>query len=131
LKVHLKPLERKGIIDFWDDTKIAAGTLWKDEISEAICTSRVAILLLSADFIASDFISEHVLPRLLSRAESGGTTILPLIISPCLLNGSGLDTFRPIPTPHNRPLKALERVEQEQVLVNVTQTIQGMLEDNV
>jgi len=131
LKIHLKPIERKGIIDFWDDTKIAAGTLWKDEILEAICTSRVAILLLSADFIASDFISEHILPRLLSRAEYGGTTILPLILSPCLLDGSGLDIFQPIPTPRNRSLKALERVEQEQVLVDVVETVREMLEGNV
>jgi type I restriction enzyme M protein len=132
LKIHLKPVDRKGTIELWDETKIMAGARWKDEILEAVCTSRVAIVLLSADFIASDFIAEHILPRLLSRAANGGTTILLLPISPCLLDDSGLEAFKPIPTPDNKPLKALEEVDQEQVLVNVAKIVQSILEkDNI
>lgn len=128
LKVHLKPIEREGIIELWDDTKIMAGARRKDELQEALYTSRVAVVLVSAEFLASDFISEHVLPKLLSRAAYGGTTIIPIIISPCLFDRSELSVFQTIRTPNGRPLTALKRAEQEQILVNVAETILEVLE---
>src|SRR5262249_1541025 len=96
LRVHLKPLEREGIIDLWDDTKIAAGIQWKGAILGALETSKAAVLLVSADFLASDFIAEHELPTLLTQAASGGTTILPVIISPCSFDGTALSTFQTV-----------------------------------
>jgi hypothetical protein len=126
LQVHLKPLERKGVIDLWADTKIAAGARWREEIQAAIESATVAIVLVSADFIASDFISEHELPQILSRAESGGTTILPIIVGPCLFDGSGLDVFQTV-NPPNSPLAAMSSVEQEQILVDLALAIQKRL----
>src|SRR2546425_10101985 len=72
LHVHLKPLERQGLVELWDDTRIAAGTIWRSEIKQAIDTAQVAVLLISADFLASDFIAADELPPLLRRAESAG-----------------------------------------------------------
>jgi len=105
LRVHLTPLEREGIIDLWDDTKIVAGARWKEAISEALEAAKVAITLVSADFLASDFIAKHELPKLLSRAADGGTVILPIIISPCLFNETGLKIFQTV-NPPDKPLSA-------------------------
>ncbi len=58
LQVHLKPLERAGIIDRWDDPRIKAGERWKVKIREALATAKVVVVLLSGDFLASDFIDE-------------------------------------------------------------------------
>lgn len=55
LHVHLKLLERRGIIDLWDDTNIP----WREEIENAIEAATVAVTLVSADFLASDFISKY------------------------------------------------------------------------
>ena len=122
LRVHLKPIEREGIIDLWDDTKIAAGVQWKGAIFEALETSKVAVLLISADFLASDFIAEHELPTLLSQAASGGTVIIPIIISPCLFHGTALSTFQAVSSP-KKPLSTLSVSEREQALVNVAEAI--------
>src|SRR5260221_13660361 len=81
--VHFRTVGREGIIELWVDTKIQAGMEWKEEIQNAIDSSTVAVVLISADFLASDFISEHELPKLLLHAKRGGTTILPLIVAPC------------------------------------------------
>ena len=122
LRTQLRPIEREGIIDLWDDTKIAAGLQWKEEIRNALETARVAVLLISANFLASDFIAEHELPTLLAHAEKGGTTIIPLILSPCVFASTNLGRFQAINNPKH-PLAALPHIKQEEILVKVAETI--------
>ena len=78
LQVHLRPLERSGQIMLWSDAQIEAGQRWREEINTAMDESQVAILLISADFLASDFIADNELPPLLAAAESQGAIILPV-----------------------------------------------------
>lgn len=80
LRVHLKPLERKGKIDLWSDKKIDPGKKRKEEIARALKESVVAVLLISADFLASEFIDSDELPPLLAAAAKEDTVILPVII---------------------------------------------------
>jgi predicted nucleotide-binding protein len=56
LQIHLKPLEREGAIELWSDEKIQPGSKWREEIRDAIKKARVAVLLVSVDFIASEYI---------------------------------------------------------------------------
>ena len=81
LKRHLKPLVREGNLDCWDDTHIRPGDDWQQEIQNALDTAQVAVLLISADFFASDFIDETELPPLLDAAKAKGVRILPVILS--------------------------------------------------
>jgi CRISPR-associated Csx14 family protein len=83
LKVHLAPEIRDSIIDEWDDTSIKPGERWRTEIDQAIQSTRVAILLVSADFLASKFIATYELPPLLDTAQSGNVTILPVLVKQC------------------------------------------------
>src|SRR5690349_16513348 len=79
LQTHLKPLVRDGVLDIWVDTMIDPGGKWRDEIRAAIDSARVALLIVSAEFLASDFIATDELPPLLEAAEKDGVRILPLI----------------------------------------------------
>ncbi len=83
LIVHLKPLEKEGLIDLWVDTRLRAGDRWKKEIENALSRATVAVLLVSADFLASDFITDNELPPILRNAEEQGTRVIPLIVKPC------------------------------------------------
>ncbi|MCT4613980.1 MAG: toll/interleukin-1 receptor domain-containing protein [Marinifilaceae bacterium] len=115
LQVHLKPLVRNGNIDLWDDTKINTGDLWKQEIERSIEQAKVAILLISADFLASDFIVTKELPPLLVAARQRGASILPVIISPCRFEQeSQLSQFQAINSPDNA-VNQMSHAEQEQL----------------
>jgi len=125
LRVHLRPLERMGIVDIFDDTKIEIGTPWRGQIETALESAKFAILLVSADFLASDFIHENELPPLLSAAESDGAMILPIIVSPCAFEQTeGLAQFQAANSPSN-PLISVTKSEQEAVLARVANAVRG------
>ena len=75
------PLNRAGLIDVWNDTRLVAGDDWKHEVDLALASAAAAVLLVSADFLASDFIVDNELPPLLESAEAKGTRIIPVIVS--------------------------------------------------
>ena len=121
LQTHLAPLEHAGLIDLWADTRIAAGAVWRDEIEAALDCARVAILLVSAPFLASDFIRDHELQPLLAAAEEDGCTVLPLLVRPSLFHASSeLSRFQAV---HPDPLSTLGENEWENVLVGLATTV--------
>lgn len=113
LMVHLRPLEKEGLIDLWVDTRLRAGDRWKKEIEKALERANVAVLLVSADFLASDFITENELPPLLRNAEDQGTRIIPLIVKPCrFTRDKNLRHFQSLNDPRES-LILLDEGEQE------------------
>ncbi|MCB9108470.1 MAG: toll/interleukin-1 receptor domain-containing protein [Anaerolineales bacterium] len=127
LKPHIKLLERKGLINSWDDTQIKAGALWRKEIENALSTAKVAILLVSVDYLSSDFIIENELPSLLTAAEKEGSIILPVIVRPCAFAVSELSLFQCVNSP-SKALSGMTEHEQEQTFVKVTESIMAALD---
>src|SRR5687767_1727766 len=127
LKVHLTPYDRLGELDLWDDSRIHPGDRWHAEINAAIDRAAASVMLISADFLASDFIASHELPKLLRKAERAGARILPVFVEPCeLTNHPELASFQGINTPA-KPLAEMSRVEAERVLVRAAETIGKLL----
>ena len=82
LKKFLTPLERNGLIDWWADTRLEGGDDWQAEIDRALDEASVALLLVSQDFLASDYITRRELPILLARAHAGDVTLLSVFLRP-------------------------------------------------
>jgi hypothetical protein len=80
---YLGVLEQTGLVKPWSDDKIGAGADWEAEINKAIVEARVAILLITVNFLNSDYIRRKELPALLKQHEREGLTIIPLIARPC------------------------------------------------
>jgi hypothetical protein len=83
LKKHLRPLARGGTLELWEDTQLQPGTRWREEIEQALGRASVAILLISADFLASDFIAGVELPTILNSEKDRGLIVVPVFVAPC------------------------------------------------
>ena len=79
---HIAVLQRAGLVDLWADSRIGVGADWGNEIERALTAAKVAVLLVSPDFLASDYIWEYEMPRIIEHAKAG-MEILPLIVRPC------------------------------------------------
>jgi len=83
LEEHLRVFELEGILETWSDRKIETGEDWFLKIEEALNISNIAILLISKDFLTSNFILKKEVPAILKRRETGDLIIFPIIIRPC------------------------------------------------
>jgi hypothetical protein len=127
LSVHLRPFEKNGVIDLWVDTKIKVGEKWKEKIKQALDKSALAILLISADFLASDFIIDNELPPLLKAAEEKGKLILPVILKPCrFTSDENLSKFLAINDPKT-PLSRMDENDREDVYVKIAEYIDSLV----
>jgi hypothetical protein len=82
LKLHLALLERRQIVHVWSDTRIRVGERWETEIENALTESSAAVLMISPAFLASEYIWEKEMPRIL-RHRLAGMLVFPLITKPC------------------------------------------------
>ena len=79
---HLTPLRREGAIVDWHDRKIGAGKEWEGEIEEHLNTAHIILLLVSSDFIASDYCYDVEMQRAMERHEAGEARVIPVILRP-------------------------------------------------
>lgn len=75
LKKWLKPMEQRDEVTIWDDQKIKAAADWRHEIEKALLSAKAAVLLISMDFLSSEFIANHELPQLLNAAMQRGVQV--------------------------------------------------------
>lgn len=127
VKTHLKPLGRYYDIDEWDDQKLRPSDKWEEEISKAMNKATIAVLLFSAEFMASDFIYKKELQPLLEKAEKHGTRIIPIMVSPCaILEESGLGKYQAINAPE-RTLVEMDAGEVERTLTKLVDFIKSVI----
>ena len=127
LRLQVKPLEERYHFDFWDDSKIQPGKKWQPEIEKALERAAAAALLVGPAFLASDFIKQIELPRLLRRAQDERIPLLILITQHCNFKESDLAEFQSFKEP-NKPLIPLEELpesDQNRILLAFSQAIKS------
>jgi hypothetical protein len=129
LRVHLSLLERRNI-KIWTDKDIAPGMNWQDEIANALARTKVAVLMISTDFLNSDFITRQELPPLLAAAKSEGVEILPVIVKPSAFGDIDVEPLSCYQAVNmGRPLvKLKDDSEREEEFVRILQVIRKHME---
>ena len=122
IKIMLKPIVRNNKLDLWDDSKLNAGSLWREEITKAINESQVAVLLVSKHFLKSDFIAKNELPPLLKAAQERGLTVLWVYVGYCLWHYTEIREYQ---AAHaiTEPLYGLIEHEKDRVLIEICEEI--------
>jgi TIR domain. len=98
LAAQLSSLQREGLIAHWHDRKITAGSDWAKEIDTHLNTAQIILLLVSADFIASDYCYEKETTRVLERHHAGKARVIPIILRYCDWQHSPVGKLQALPT---------------------------------
>lgn len=94
---HLKPLERQGLIDTWHDRKLVAGDTWGQEISKNLDQADIVLLLVSIDFINSQYCYDIELERALERHDKSECRVIPVILRDCLWHQTAFASIQAAP----------------------------------
>lgn len=128
--VHLKPLEEKGLLYSWHDRKISPGDDWRKEISAALNTSKAAILLISPDFLASNFIMHDELPVLRQAAINNEIKLFPICVRYASFEYLELGDIQAINNPE-KPLSTLSPAQRDKEFQIILKKIQEHLHSNL
>jgi formylglycine-generating enzyme required for sulfatase activity len=130
LQKMIKPLVRSEALRLWDDSRIPPGAKWKAEIEKALASAKVALLLVSDDFLASEFVINKELPPLLRAAEHEGLCILWVCLGPCFYEATPIHNYQAV-LPPEEPLEALSPVLQKAALKSIAVAIRDALGSEV
>ena len=83
LENHLAMLKREGVISGWHDRRISAGQEWDGEIDDHLNSVEIILLLVSSDFLASNYCYDIEVKRAMERHEAGEARVIPIILRPC------------------------------------------------
>ena len=140
---HLTPLIRQEDLAVWSDRQLKIGDEWNPEIQQQLGAAKVAVLLVSPAFLASQYITNSELPVLLKRASEGGVKILPVLVSPSLVHRTRFKWPDPKTGPEQFTLTSLQaagapsetlsemtEAQQDRVFVALAERILEIVEAN-
>ena len=128
LDKHLSGLRKHKRIGWWTDDKLVGGDKWYNEIMDALSRAKVFILLVSVDFIDSDFICNEELPKIVTAKEEEDAELLWVRVRDCdyestLLKDYQATYFRP-------PLKQRKPVERDTIYTELVKRIKAIFCDS-
>jgi len=98
LENHLSVLKRSGVVDEWHDRRIIAGSEWAGQIDKSLDDADVILLLISADFLASDYCYDIEMRRALERHEAGEAVVIPVVLRAVDWSGAPFGKLHALPT---------------------------------
>ena len=125
LDTHLKILHRQNIISGWHDRAISAGTEWEDQINENLEAADIILLLVSADFIASDYCWGKELTRAIERHHAGEARVIPIILRPVDWTGAPFGVLQALPK-NAKPVTTWPN--QDEVFTDIARSIRQVAE---
>ena len=119
LVTHLGSLHYEGLLNPWDDRSFGIGEDWYEGIQAAMNAANVAILLISANFLTSEFLLHKEVPSLLQHRDKQGMTIFPIIVRPCAWKAVDWLSKMQVRPRDGKPLTSYSGAQIDEVLSNV------------
>jgi len=126
LEVHLSMLKRQGLISTWHDRRIGAGKDIHSSISEQLESAHIILLLVSANFLASDYCYDNEMKRALEKDREGSARVIPVILHPCDWKSSPFGSLRATPL-DGKPVSMF--ANQAEALTQIVQDIRSAIEE--
>lgn len=126
LEKQLSLLERSGVIRTWHDRKIGAGGEWEVQISEHLNRAHIILLLISSDFLASDYCYDVEMSQALKRHEAGDARVIPIILRDVDWMRSPFGKLQALPT-DARPVTSWPN--QDEAFANIARGIRAAVEN--
>jgi nucleotide-binding universal stress UspA family protein len=125
LRMHLKLLERRGLIRTWSDRQILPGESWDQAMCEQLEHAELVLLAISADFLASDYAYGREMQRALELNRAGRLLIAPVILRPCDWESLDIARFQVLPR-QGRPVTSWPNVDE--AWTDVARSIRSLVE---
>ncbi len=122
LEKHLRTLKRQGLIDVWHDRDISAGTEWEQEIDNHLNSAHIILLLVSPDFMDSDYCYGKEMQQAMERHKCGEAIVIPVILRPVYWQGAPFSKLQALPT-DGKPIKSWH--DEDEAFYDV---VKGILE---
>ncbi len=128
LAKHLKLLERQGLIESWHDRRIGAGEVWKEEIDRNLREADIILLLISADFLASDYCFDIEMKAALERHHAAKAVVIPIILRPVDWHATPFCGLQALPK-NGKPVTTFDNLDTafEQVATSIRAAIEKVL----
>ena len=126
LETHLKLLQRQGIISTWHDRKILPGSEWDREIDRDLEKAKIILLLISADFLASNYCWDNEVQAAMKLHETGKAVVIPIMLRSCDWKNAPFAKLQGLP----RDMKAITAWEdRDEAWTSVATGIRSMTEN--
>src|SRR5262245_2305666 len=123
---HLSLLQRQGVITAWHDRKITAGTEWAGAIDAHLQSAQIILMLVSADFMASDYCYDVEMQRAMARHEAKEARVIPVILRPVDWQDAPFGKLQALPT-DGKPIT--NWLNQDDAFVNVARGIRAVAQE--
>jgi len=123
LERHLSLLKRQRVIETWHDRRIEAGGHIDDGISEHLEAADIVLLLVSADFLASDYCYDREMTRAMERHEKVEARVIPVILRPCYWQGAPFGRLRAVPK-DGKPVASFQ--DRDDAFLEITEAIRDV-----
>ena len=126
LETHLSLLRQQDAIHVWHDRLIKPGSDWKKDIDKNLDEADIVLLLVSADFIGSQYCMGIEMKRALSRQNEGNACVVPILIRDCDLKGAPFTSLQWLPT-GSKPVKKWR--DRDEAWTDVAKGIRKLVEN--
>jgi Ca-activated chloride channel homolog len=128
LKIHLRPLQREGLIEIWHDRDISAGSEWEHEIKKHLSEAQIILLLISPDFMDSDYCYSVEMQYAIERNERKEACVIPIILEHVYWQVKPLRDLQALPT-DAKPIMSASWHNQNEALFDVVEGIRKVAEE--